>query len=168
MQGWPGLDYMLQATIKPSPPLPNSYIKDISYGGISVFHRWLRIGTAIGDARLRITLANDGGVLKVSAADSSGKIGGNARVLILPATATSESILADSMITAQAGPSGDFASPALPPGKYYVLATYDLIDKTPEALTAVWRARLLGKEVDINPGATASVTVEPRTLFERR
>lgn len=144
--------------------LPYAYL---TYGNLSVFHTWFRIGSATGDARFRITMGNDGGLIHISAADSSGKVAANNRFLILPASAASEAVLSDAMIVAQGGPSGDYTSSALAPGRYYVFATDDLIDKTPEAMTAVWRERSRGTEVEVTSGTTVEVKVEAHAILER-
>jgi len=85
---------------------------------------------------------------------------------VFGAGVSSEAVLADSMVTCQDGPTGDYMSSVLPPGKYYVLATYDSIDKSPETLAAILRAQL-GHRSRRQSRTTASVTVEPRTLFDR-
>ena len=37
------------------------YVKDLTYGGQSVLGKALRVGSAIGDAGLRVVVARDGG-----------------------------------------------------------------------------------------------------------
>jgi hypothetical protein len=156
MKGFPGLDYTLNTALKSASAPPTTYVKDATYGELSVRRRWMRIGSASGDARLHITLGTDGGFVKASAADSSGKVAPNCHILILPAVSSDEGALADAMVMAQAGPAGDFLSPVLPPGKYYVLATDDLIDKTPESMAAIRGSR------DRVPGRAPGAVGEPQ------
>jgi len=161
---FPSLDYVLEPTLAAS---AGAYVKDLACGGQSVLHRWLRPGAAAGDARLRIALANDGGFVAVASTQQNGAVAGNTTFLILPESAAIEGVLADAMVVGHTGPSGDFKSPVLPPGKYYVLATYDLVDKSPETIAAIVRAKGHAKEVEVAPRATAAVTVEPVAIFER-
>jgi hypothetical protein len=52
---------------------PGQYVKEITYGGGSVLHQPLRLGSALGVASLHIVLARDGGALLVQAVDALGK-----------------------------------------------------------------------------------------------
>ena len=100
-----------------------------------------------------MTVANDGGFVKVSAP-------AGARILIVPGMAATESVLADAMVSGQADQAGSLPSRSLAPGKYTVLATNDPIDQTPECIATIWRARNRGEEVDIGPNTTVTVTLQ--------
>ncbi len=69
-----------------------AYVKDITYGGRSIRHEPLRVGSAIGEGGLRIILARDGGTVSAKVADKDGnplgEIGPNAdvRVTLQPAS----------------------------------------------------------------------------------
>jgi hypothetical protein len=47
------------------------------------------------------------------------------------------------------------------PGKYYVMATEDGVDATPESMGTLWRARNRFQEVTLAPGGAAQVKLEP-------
>jgi hypothetical protein len=52
----------------------------------------------------------------------------------------------------------------LAPGKYFVLATSDTIDRSPETVGKLWKARNRGEEVEIAPNGKASAALTPRAL----
>lgn len=143
------LDYEVQPRIAPPDALPNAYVKDITYGPSSAFHQRFR---SSNDLTLRVSVGNDGGFTQVSAP-------AGAQILILPATSTTEAILSDAMVRGEADSTGAYKSGVLAPGKYHVLATYDLIDRTPESIANIWRERNRGQEVDVGPNVTASATL---------
>lgn len=144
------VEHLLQPGLGPPNAFPSAYVKDIAYGAASVLHQAFRAGDA---GTLRVTVANDGGFVKVSAP-------AGARILIVPGMAATESILAGAMVSGQADQAGNYTSRSLAPGKYTVLATNDPIDQTPECIAAIWRARNRGEEVDIGPNATVTVTLQ--------
>jgi hypothetical protein len=155
--GLQGLEYAVRMFLGPATALPNAYIKDVMYGSQSVFHQPFKIGSAGAGGHVRILAGNDGGIIKAAAAPGS-------RVLITPAGAGSEAIVADALATGQTDPAGSYNSPALAPGRYYVLATTDLIDSTPECIAAIWRARASAREVDLGPKGTVQVSVDAKPL----
>jgi hypothetical protein len=78
----------------------------------------------------------------------------------MPAGASSEAELASLISYGMADQNGRYESRALPPGKYFVLASSLPLDTSPETMGKLLRAKARAKEVDISAGATAQVTVE--------
>jgi hypothetical protein len=142
--------------------LPGVYVKDILYGGRSVRHKPLRLGSAIAGSGLRIVLGRDGGSFSVRVADKDGNPIPDSFVLIMPADVYSEAELAAALVSGQTDQEGRYSSHTLAPGKYYVLASSTEIDPTPESINKLWRARLTkAKEVELSSGKMAQVTLEP-------
>jgi hypothetical protein len=96
--------------------------------------------------------------------DSSGNPGADMHVLLLPADARSEGILAARIVQGQTDQTGRYTSPTLAPGNYYAVATEDSYDATVESIGKLWRSRNRFKEVDVAPGGAALVTLEPVKL----
>jgi len=146
--------------------LPAAYIKDATYGGSSVLHGALRIGTS-GDERLRVTLGSDGGFIQANALDQDGKPVNGAQILIVPAGADSEAALAGALVRGETGPDGAYRSPVLAPGKYQVLATRDLVDDTPDSIGRIWRSQSSAATVEVAPNATVGQALSPANFFHR-
>jgi hypothetical protein len=146
--------------------LPASlYVKEISYGGVSILREPLRVGSAVGDARLRVTVADDGGFLRTNVVDKKGDVVFGANVVIMPKEAGSESELAAMRISGQTNQEGVYSSIALAPGPYNVLATSSAVtDLTPETINKLWNARSKAKEVKIGPSTTVELRMELVTL----
>ena len=140
------------------------YLKDITYAGVSVLHEPLRLGGAVGNASMRIVLARDGGSVTVKIADKDGNPVPDSYVLVMPADSNSEASLADTLISGQTDQNGAYTSVALAPGKYYVLASTVAINKSPESIGTLWRARSHATETDVGPNATVQLTLTPTTL----
>jgi hypothetical protein len=142
----------------------NAYLKDITYGGISALHEPLRVGSALGNATLRVLIARDGGFVSAKVADKDGNPVPDSYVVIIPDSATSEPKLAAAMVSGQTDQNGIYSSNMLPPGKYYTLAKTTQTDFTPESIGKVWRARSHAQEVEIAANATMQVTLVPLTI----
>jgi protocatechuate 3,4-dioxygenase beta subunit len=141
--------------------LPRSlYVRDVTYAGRSVMLEPLQLGSAIGNAELRVIVARDGGFLSVRVNDKDGKPVPNPNVFVMPAGASSEVELASLISYGMADQNGRYESRALPPGKYFVLASSLPLDTSPETIGMLLRAKTRAKEVDISAGATAQVAVE--------
>jgi hypothetical protein len=97
-------------------------------------------------------------------ADKDGKPVGNCWVILLPAGAGSEAALAAAFQFGQTDQNGAWTSGTLVPGKYLALASYAAMDKSPEAIGKLWRARARAQEIALEPGKTAQVTLEPREI----
>ena len=142
-----------------------AYLKDVTYGGRSILGRPLRPGSEVGNAALRIVLANDGGRVTCRTVDKDDNPIANAAIAVMPTSATSEAELAAAMVTGQTDQNGEWASAQLAPGKYYVTASSTEVDLTPESVAALWRARVSkAKEVEIASGGVAKVTLTPAKL----
>jgi len=143
---------------------PGIYVKDVKYGDRSVLNRTLRVGTAMGNAGLTIVLARDGGSIATSVADKDGNPVADCTVVILPATSDNEAAFAAAMRNGQTDQSGRWTSPTMSPGKYVVLATRDIVNRSPETIARLWKARTRGEELEIISGGKPSARLTLRTL----
>lgn len=155
-------DYQLRLGGLPA----STYVKEISYGGASIRHDALRLGSAIGEARLRIVLAHDAAVLDAKVSDEDGNPVAGARVFLMPAGALSEASLAETVVTGETDQRGVYSSGAVAPGKYDVLAGAEGFTdlRSPENIGKLWRARPKATEVELAPKRTAQVTLRPTLL----
>ena len=140
------------------------YIKDVTYGDRSVLNQSLRVGSAMGNAGLRVTLGRDGGSIAARVADKDGTPVADCTVVILPAAAANEAGLAAALKSGKTYQNGTWAGPTLAPGKYFVLATGETIDRSPETVGKLWKARNRGEAVELAPNGKASVTLTPKAL----
>jgi hypothetical protein len=140
------------------------YLKDVTYGGQSVLRKSLRIGSAPADAALRLLVARDGGFVAARVADKDGNPIGNANVLLIPANGASEAELAASMQSGATDQNGMWTSAALAPGKYFALASPAAVDKSPESIGKLWRARTRAEEVEVQTNLTARVALEVKGI----
>ena len=101
------------------------------------FRNCINLGLPVLESADAITLARDGGSVGTFVADQDGHPVAECRVAILPATVPSEAVLAGALKTGKTDQTGNWSSPTLPPGKYYVLATMDDVDKS--QTTQNWR-----------------------------
>jgi hypothetical protein len=141
-----------------------TYVKDITYGGASILHEPLRVGSAMGEASLRIILARDGAVLTAKVADKEGRPVTDAWVYAIPADAASEAEVADRLVSGQTDQDGVFNSKPLAPGKYSVIAGTTVINKTPESIARLANSRNQATEIDLSPGAVQTVTLIPKIV----
>jgi hypothetical protein len=154
-------DYQLRVGGLPA----NTYVKEITYGGSSIRHDALRLGSAIGEARLRIVLAHDAAVLDAKVSDEDGNPVAGAGVCLMPAGALSEASLAETVVTGETDQRGVYTSGAVAPGKYYVLAGAEVTDlRAPENIGKLWRARPKAVEVELASHRTVQVTLRPTVL----
>ncbi len=145
-----------------------AYVKDITYGDRSVLHQPLRGGTASGQAPLRVVLAAGGGRISAAAMDKDGNPVPDTAVVAFPESAKSEVALADVMVTGRTDQNGTWSSGVLAPGKYEVIAPGlppgVAVDRSPETLGKLLRARSKAQEVDLAASASAQVTLTPTPL----
>lgn len=142
----------------------NLYLKGIIYGGVSILHEPLRVGSAMGQAELRVVVAPDGGYISAKVADKESNPVPDSYVLIMPESATTEPLLAAQLISGQTDQNGMYSSDMLAPGKYLLLASLMPVDMTPESIGKLWRARSHAQEVEIGPSATMQVTLAPAAI----
>jgi hypothetical protein len=148
------------------------YIKDVTVGAASI----LRKAYLPGSERLRITVGHDGGVIRAFVSDTNGQPSMDSAVIVFPANVQIEGDLATTMIEGFTNEEGAFQTKSLQPGRYIVLATNDPphitngpagvlnIERSPEALARILRARDGGQFADVGPRATIQVNLTPRTL----
>jgi hypothetical protein len=141
------------------------YLKDITYGGLSILHEPLRVGSTMGTATLRVVVARDGGYVSAKVTDKDGNPVPDSYVLIMPSSVTSESALASNLISGQTDQNGVYSSDMLAPGKYLVLASSAAVDSTPDSIGKLLRSRSHAQEVEIAANGTAQITL-PRVAME--
>lgn len=146
---------------------PGLYVKDIDYGGRSILHEPLRFDGAATGNTLRITLGQDGATITVTVADKDGNAVPDTTVIAFPEDAASEAVLQDAIKTGTTDQAGRYTSIALAPGKYYVAATLDKINATPESLARILRNRTRFQEVDLAPNGSQSASLTPVPLDAR-
>jgi len=140
------------------------YVKDVTYGGRSIHYTGMQVGSASGDPTLRVVLARDGAMVTANVTDKDGNTVADCSVVIIPGDASNEAVLAAAFKTGKTDQNGRWTSPALAPGKYYLLATQDPVDRSPESIAALWKARTAALEVDAAPNGKPAVTLSPKPL----
>lgn len=153
-------DYSARASIANS----SLYVKEFQYAGQSILYAPLRFGSALGNTGLRVIVARDGGRISALVRDKDGNPLGDLRIIAFPAEIASEAALQAALITGQTSQTGRYRSQALRPGKYFVAATEERVNATPESIGALWRARTRFKEVELSPTGSAEVALTPISL----
>jgi hypothetical protein len=155
------------------PPLPY-YVRDITYTGSTGTRSLLSGAFEAADAdvspRLLITMGTDAGRVRVRVLAKDATPVANTWVLLLPAFANTEPELAAWAVAGVADHLGEFQAQKLRPGDYWVIATDDPppstvrqpqdtinLDKSPELLGALMKARSRGQRITIAPEATTQV-----------
>jgi hypothetical protein len=141
-----------------------TYVKDVTYGNHSILYGTLRVGAAMGNPSLRVTLARDGGTVTARVTDKDGNPVANCAVVVMPVTAPSEAVFAAMLKTGRTDQSGVWTSAAMEPGKYLALATNDNIDRSPECISRLWKARNRGEEIEVAANGAPSLTLSPKPL----
>jgi hypothetical protein len=144
---------------------PGIYTKDITYGGISVLHGTLSLGTPAGDGRLRVVLARDGGNISVRVTDREGRAVPSAAVWVVPSITGTAAELESTLISGTADAYGVYATPTLPPGKYRLFATTIRFERTAENIEKLTNIRFQGPEVEIGSSGGPQVILQPITVF---
>lgn len=106
-------------------------------------------------------MAHDGATLNVQVNDKDGNPGVDLRVLVIPGEVRSEGELQARLVQGQTNQAGQYTTQTLPPGKYYVVATQETVDPTPESIGRLWKSRNRYQEVDLPPAGSAQVKLEP-------
>jgi hypothetical protein len=144
--------------------LPGVYVKDVTYGGNSVRYTPLRLGSAMGDAGVKVILARDAGGAAVQVIEDSKPVG-DARVYLFPADIATEGEMQARLFSGSPDQNGNFQTGlALSPGKYLAIALRTPIEATPESVGKLWRSRAKATEVEIAAGQTAQLTLEPASI----
>jgi hypothetical protein len=149
-------DYGVRATINS----PGLYVKDVTYAGRSVRFAPLHLGSAAEGSGLQMTIGQDGGTITGSVTDKDGNPIADTLVVVIPADTPNEGALAAQIISGQTDQGGHYTSRPLAPGKYFVVATEDSYDMTPESIGKLWQSHAHYQEVDLNPLAAAQVTLQ--------
>ena len=144
---------------------PGLYAKDITYGGFSVLHGTLSLGTPSGDGRLSVVVARDGGNISVRVTDREGKAVPSAAVWVVPSATGTAAELESALISGTADANGVYATPTLPPGKYRIFATTIRFERTAENIEKLTNIRFQGPEVEIGSSGGPQVTLQPITVF---
>lgn len=137
----------------------SQYLKEMTYGGQSILKKTLRPGSTQAGSGVRVVVGRDGAFLSATVQGEDNKPVADAHVAVFPAV-TSEADLAAFLVTGVTNQNGAWTSPALAPGKYYVLTSRTPVDKSPESIEKLMRSRTLAQEVTLAPNGTASVKVE--------
>ncbi|MFN3322533.1 MAG: collagen binding domain-containing protein [Bryobacteraceae bacterium] len=161
--GFPGL-LMDEYSVAVSGLSGRSYVKDILYGGKSIRHAALHLGSGIGNAALRVVLGHDGGTFSARVADRDGGSVAGAYVYVIPRGAACEPELSDTVRIGQVDQHGFYRTGALAPGPYLVLASGEPFDPSPEGVARLWRVRLKAREVEIAPGGSLHVDLQPAAI----
>jgi hypothetical protein len=144
---------------------PSVYVKDVTYGGESVWNKPFHLGSKPAGVGLEVILAHDGGRLDARVTDDKGEPVGDATVVLIPKTAATHMELADTRLTGMTNNKGAAALRSVPPGEYWVLATEDnFMDYAVETISALFDARSKADEVNIGPNATVDIELEVRRL----
>jgi Carboxypeptidase regulatory-like domain len=141
------------------------YVKDITYGNLSVLHDLLRPGTAMAGGGLKVIIGQDGGTITAKVADKDATPLQAMVVWFLPAAALTPAQLEATLQVAGSDASGVCTSPVMPPGKYYVLTSNTRYDRSAAQIDRLWSARLRGTPVDLAPHATAQINLAPVRMF---
>jgi hypothetical protein len=142
----------------------SAYVKEVTYAGQNVQSEPLRAGSGIGEAKLRIVLARNGGTVSARVADKDGNAISDARVLVLPISVASEAALASAIVSGQCDQNGTWTSTMMAPGKYYVLALARPHDNSPESIAKLWGSRTHFKEIELAAKGSVQVTLAPMSL----
>ena len=155
-------------------PPPQYYVRDITYAGEggerSLLSNPFEVVDRDASPRLRITMGADAGRVRARVVAQDTKPVANAWVLLLPAFARTEAELATWAVIGVADELGTFQATGLRPGDYWLIATDDPppsavrqpqdtinLDKSPETLGALMKARGRGQRITIAPGGTTEV-----------
>jgi hypothetical protein len=152
----------------------HSYVKDISYRGVSILNKLFRPEGS--DQKLRITIGSNPGSITAKISGADGPSTGTA-VVVLPVTAQTEGEVASTMFAGVTDEMGSYRATGLPPGKYDLFAMKEpppsvvfgnsgalLIDRTPETIGKIMRARTRGQRVEVGSGSHIQVNLVPITL----
>jgi hypothetical protein len=140
---------------------PGLYVKDVTYAGHSVMDEPLRLGSAIPGAGIRVIMGRDGATINARVTDKDGNPVPAIPVLVMPADVRSEAVLQNALVIGETDQTGTYRTHILAPAKYYVAAISEPVDAATDSIDRLWRWRLKFKEVDLAPGSSLQVTLEP-------
>jgi hypothetical protein len=150
------------------------YVRDITFNDRSISHEPLVVDPSGVGGTLRVLVADDAGEIVVTVRRGPGLTHDSPSVLVLPALAQTEGELSSGLRSGQVDENGRYVVTGLPPGPYDVLATTDLpasvmqhpsgtvkIDRTPETMAQLLRARTRGERVEVAPAGRVQVSLAP-------
>jgi len=108
-----------------------------------------------------VIVAQDGGRITARVVNKDDRPGSGTTVILMPEGAQSEAELAALLASGQTDQAGQYKSGFLAPGKYYVVATEDSYDMTPESIGKLWQSHNRFKEVDLPPNGSVQVDLQP-------
>jgi hypothetical protein len=149
-------DFSVRATVN----APGLYVRDVTYAGRSVMYEPLRLGSAIAGTGLQVFICQDGATFSAHVADKDGNPVADATVLAMPADTSSEGVLAARLAAGQTDQLGQYKSGTLAPGKYYVVATNDSYDMTPESIGKLWQSHARYQEVELTANGSAALSLQ--------
>ena len=153
--------YEDEYAVKVSDLPTGAYVKDITYNGRSILYDAFRAGRESGQSSLRIVLARNGGSVTVRMADKDDNPLPDVTVVLLPEISRSDGVLASTMVVGQTDQNGEWSSAILAPGKYFVIGTKALVDKSPEGISRLTGMRTKAYELQINSGVPARLVLKP-------
>jgi hypothetical protein len=106
-----------------------------------------------------MTIGQDGGTISTHVTDKDGNPVADALILAMPAGTSSEGVLASRITTGQTDQLGQYQSGTLAPGTYYVVATDDPYDMTPECISKLWQSHIKYEKVDLAPSGAAQLNL---------
>jgi hypothetical protein len=141
------------------------YIRDMFYGGTSVLHRPLALGSELNGSALRIVLEHNGGTVRALVRNQDGDPIADATVVAVPKAAATYMQLAETRAVGTTDQNGEYSTAAMAPGEYLVMALEgDYADLSPETIKALFNARSQAKEVIVGPNTTTNLELEGRRL----
>lgn len=136
------------------------YVKDVLYSGESVLGKPLVLGSAIGDAQLRVLVGHDAGTFRIRALDADGEPAPDAKIYFIRKSLRSLRARAATDVLDTTDQRGELHSRPLEPGVYYVVATHeDLDDRSPDGMARLWSLRHEGVEVTLDPNSEKEISV---------
>ena len=124
----------------------------------------LQLGSARGNAELSVVIGHDAAFLNGRVVDEDRRPLTDARVFVIPRDVTSVAELASTLVSGQVDQNGVYRSEALAPGKYFVFAAGISLDRAPETLGKLWRARAKASTVELGNGTIEDIDIESITL----
>jgi hypothetical protein len=158
----PAGDY--NVAVRPFGP-GDSYAKEVTYNDLKIADGVLRLAPG-SSGTLRILMGRGTATLAVTVSDAEGKPAPDATVILMPDSVTSVALLSKSAMHGQTDQNGNFTSRLLMPGKYRVLASAQSMRwDAPEDLEKVLPVMYQAKEVELGPGSTLAITLQPAPIF---
>lgn len=136
-----------------------SYVKDITFGGHSVLHQPIRIGSLLS-SEIQIVLSSDAGSVLAKVSDLDGHPVPDCHIVLVPEGLPDEFSVADSLIVGQTDQHGFFSSDSIPPGKYAILAETFTFDRSPESIGRLIADAVGGLKLDLSEGGHAEVPLK--------